>query len=331
MTRQNKNHVCLYGDVISMEKDIIVRKNVKSLSPTEKKNFIDAVKALKANTKDKRIGDNRYDDYVLWHAQTMMIPAGSDDTTRNLAHRGSVFLPWHREFLRRFELDLRKEISGVTLPYWDWAADASLRSNDPDIPPWTKSPIWQEDFMGGNGNPSFGNTVMDGPFKDWVTQEVDDMGNPWRKGKLKRDFGSGIRTLPTQIDVYNVFSFEFYDTPYWNVFSKGFRNALEGFGNGTQLHNRVHVWVGGSMELSSSPNDPVFFLNHCNVDRIWALWQDLRFNRDYPDDGAIVDRNCKKIDGYNLSDPMVPWKNDPESKTIEDVLVYRKLNYIYEK
>ncbi len=115
-----------------MEKDIIIRKNVKSLSPTEKKNFIDSINALKANTVDKKIGDNRYDDYVIWHAQTMMVAAGSDVSTnmRNLAHRGPIFLPWHREFLRRFELDLRKEVPGVTLPYWDWAADAALRSSD---------------------------------------------------------------------------------------------------------------------------------------------------------------------------------------------------------
>jgi tyrosinase len=23
---------------------------------------------------------------------------------------------------------------------------------------------------------------------------------------------------------------------------------------------------------SSSPNDPVFYINHCNVDRIWEAW-----------------------------------------------------------
>jgi tyrosinase len=316
-----------------MRNDRITRRNAKSLSPIEKKHFVDAVKALKANTKDNKIGDNRYDDYVLWHAQTMMIAAGTDSNTnmRNLAHRGPIFLPWHREFLRRFELDLQKEVPGVTIPYWDWAADAALRSDDPNLPPWTKSAIWQEDFMGGNGDPDLDNTVMSGPFKDWVTQEVDDMGNPWRKGKLIRDFGNDIRTLPTQIDVYNAFSLEFFDTPYWDVFSKGFRNALEGFTNGPQLHNRVHVWVGGSMELMTSPNDPVFFLNHCNVDRIWALWQDLRYNRDYPDDGIIIDRSCKKIEGYNLKDKMVPWTSDPDSKTIEDVLEHRNLNYVYEK
>lgn len=30
------------------------------------------------------------------------------------------------------------------------------------------------------------------------------------------------------------------------------------------------------MVVSTSPNDPVFFLHHCNVDRIWATWQKQR-------------------------------------------------------
>ena len=278
-----------------MVKELIIRKNVKVLSKNEKRNFIDAIKALKSNTKDKRLGDNRYDDYVIWHAQTMMIGAGTDNNTngRNFAHRGPIFLPWHREFIRRFELDLQKEVPGVALPYWDWAADAALRSkaDTPDTPAWKQSPIWQEDFMGGNGDPNNQNIVMDGPFKDWITQEVDDNGKFSLKGRLTRNFGVDIPTLPTQTDVYNAFCLEFYDTPYWDVFSKGFRNALEGWPNGPQLHNRVHVWVGGTMEFMTSPNDPVFFLNHCNVDRLWAYWQDIRFNRDYPDNESIIDKN----------------------------------------
>jgi tyrosinase len=312
--------------------DIITRKDVRSLSPNEKQNFVDALKALKGNTKDKKLGDNRYDDYVIWHAQTMMIPAGNDANAgmRNLAHRGPIFLPWHREFIRRFELDLRKEVPGVSLPYWDWAFDASLRSRD-GVPAWKQSPVWQEDFMGGNGDPNNDNIVMDGPFKDWITQEVDMNGEPSLKDRLRRNFGNDIRTLPTQIDVYNAFSFEFFDTPYWDIFSKGFRNALEGWPNGPQLHNRVHVWVGETMELDTSPNDPVFFLNHCNVDRLWALWQDIRFDLGYPRDGTIVDRTCQRIDGFNLNDKMHPWKDEEASKTIADVLNYRQLDYIYEK
>ena len=46
--------------------------------------------------------------------------------------------------------------------------------------------------------------------------------------------------------------------------------------NGPQLHNRVHVWIDGDMGPGSSPNDPAFFLNHCNVDRIWEEWMGQR-------------------------------------------------------
>ena len=30
------------------------------------------------------------------------------------------------------------------------------------------------------------------------------------------------------------------------------------------------------MGPATSPNDPAFFLNHCNVDRIWEAWMSQR-------------------------------------------------------
>ena len=58
-----------------MAEDIIVRKNILSLSDKEKKDFIDALLALKNNTKDAQPADNRYDYYVLMHAKTMVTAA----------------------------------------------------------------------------------------------------------------------------------------------------------------------------------------------------------------------------------------------------------------
>jgi len=47
-----------------------------------------------------------------------------------------------------------------------------------------------------------------------------------------------------------------------------FTTLLEGF------HNEVHGWVGGTMGLISiSPADPVFWMHHGQVDRVWSRWQ----------------------------------------------------------
>ena len=40
------------------------------------------------------------------------------------------------------------------------------------------------------------------------------------------------------------------------------------------LHNQVHVWVGGTMsEIPLAAFDPVFWAHHTMIDRLWALWQ----------------------------------------------------------
>jgi tyrosinase len=43
-------------------------------------------------------------------------------------------------------------------------------------------------------------------------------------------------------------------------------------------HAGAHNWVGGDMAGAESPRDPLFYLHHCNVDRLWAMWQ-----RNHPD------------------------------------------------
>ena len=39
-------------------------------------------------------------------------------------------------------------------------------------------------------------------------------------------------------------------------------------------HGSVHVWVGGTMGfIHSAPCDPIFFMHHANIDRLWSQWQ----------------------------------------------------------
>jgi tyrosinase len=84
-----------------------------------------------------------------------------------------------------------------------------------------------------------------------------------------------------------------------------FRNKLEGWidahdppRQAPRMHNRVHVFVGGSMGPASSPNDPIFYLNHCNVDRQWEGWLD-GYGRTYapgPAEGPT---------GHRIDDPLL--------------------------
>lgn len=38
-------------------------------------------------------------------------------------------------------------------------------------------------------------------------------------------------------------------------------------------HGAIHSAVGGDLGPATSPNDPVFFLHHAQIDRLWWLWQ----------------------------------------------------------
>lgn len=93
-----------------------------------------------------------------------------------------------------------------------------------------------------------------------------------------------------------------YDTePYNKEYEvEGFRNALEGFKklvnrstdvcpnfpggfNYTELHNRVHIYIGGSMQsVPRASNDPIFFLHHCNIDCLYEEWLDRYTDENFP-------------------------------------------------
>jgi len=293
-----------------------LRKNVNSLTAAEKANLVAAIKALKASGK--------YDQYVKEHRDAMnqatLMPGENPPPPqsffRNVAHRGPAFGPWHREMLQRFELDLQAEVPGVALPYWDWAADSQLA--DPKT-----APIWGADLMGGDGDPNNTNLVGTGPFRydpndpnTW--RVVTDPGDPGPG--LTRLLGQGAPQLPSQSNIDSVLPITPYDSSPWRTVSDpSFRNQLEGW-LGPNLHNRVHVWVGGSMLPGTSPNDPVFFLHHCNVDRLWWQWQ-----IQHPGAGYVPTSGGPP--GHNLNDQMSPFG---AATTPASTLNIHQLGYYYD-
>lgn len=293
----------------------VVRRNI-STSPESRDKFIKGVKSLK-NEASGRMTDefgipgaarsvSTYDLFVIWHVTAMMIqtPLGHPGQ-RNAAHRGPVFAPWHRVMLMVFEQNLQRALNDADfgLPYWDWAADGELPS-----PQQGAAAIWSAECMGGQGNP-----VATGPFafhandpSAFRVRISTNIAGELRKVNrgLRRAFGASASALPRTANVSNALALSAYDAPDWDAGADSFRNRVEGWMNddgasAPSLHNLVHVWVGGDMLLASSPNDPIFFLNHCNIDRLWESWMS-RNGRVYVPD-MTADPALK---GHRIDDPI---------------------------
>ena len=299
-----------------------IRRNIRQLSNSEIREFVAALLALKGEIGPDNI--STYDRHTRWHleAMTKAVDPLRSWRQQNQAHRGPAFLPWHRMFLRSLESELQR-ISGnpeLAIPYWDWTQDSNAPAN---------APVWADDFLGGNGVALNNGEISTGPLSTpgvWTTvlgqlNADDELTGFQPGGVLRRTFNNAIGT-PTQSDVDDVLNVGEYDTDPWDTSSTdSFRNMLEGFA-GPGLHNQVHRFVGGDMSPGTSPNDPVFYLHHCNVDRIWDIWQ-----RRFPNNAYIPEAGAAT--GHNLRDPMYPWdgQQTPQVITPEGMLSLGRISY----
>jgi tyrosinase len=222
----------------------VVRKSIAALTIAEKTAFVNALRQFKNTAANGRTYNWYIDQHITFFART------SDNISH--AHQAPSFLPWHREYLRLLELDLQT-VSGnpaIFIPYWDWTGSVS---------PFTA------DFLGAitNGSVSSGNFS---PSWGWSMYR-----SSISTSFLQRRLGQN-GTRPTTTTVNNVQSYTVYDQSPWNSsVSNSYRNRNE-----IELHNRVHNYVGGHMGTREAPNDPAFWLHHCNIDRLWWLWQNNR-------------------------------------------------------
>lgn len=243
-----------------------------------------------------------YDIFVFWHVVAMSIPMPPG----NAAHSSPIFLPWHRMYLIRLEEQLQRVLGDnqFGLPYWDWAADGDIQ---PPVKQW-QTPLWDSTALGEPRG-----EIRNGSLANMQVRLFQIGATLWSiQGRpIRRQAGQDINTLPLQADVTRALNEATYDMPQWGRSANGHRNRLEGWINGPQLHNRVHVWVGGDMGPGTSPNDPVFFLNHCNVDRIWEAWMAMEGRMYRP-------RNNEGPRGHRIDDLMIDILGDPLRPT--DVL-----------
>jgi hypothetical protein len=282
-----------------------IRKNVIDLTADERSAFVNAVKAMKGNDANSD-GTTDYDEFVTTH-RTVGFSCGPV----YCAHQGAGFLPWHRQFLWDFETallaaDTSGELTG--LPYWEWSVDNYAPQDASVTAPPELSP-WSVDLLGGNGGTfAQDRRVLVGPFRDG---EWNPVGNTAvSQDYLQRRFN--IDPTPTAfqdlfvlagiVDSGTVTSIVTHPTrpydsaPYSGHPANSFRSELE------SVHNSVHVAVGGHMTQAVSPDDPVFFLHHSEIDRIWSRWQAIHGFENYNPSSTEAGPN-----GTNLSDAMLPF------------------------
>lgn len=272
--------------------DLAVRKNATALTDRERLEFIDAVRQLKTTY---RPGEkvSVYDQYVNLHRAALASSHIHDDPT---------ILPWHRQFLANFERDLQSINPNVTIPYWDFAVDRTLKSS-----------VFDAGFMGGTGDPKRDYVVTTGAFRvgEWTLAS----GDPLRRAIGELPIAA---EPPTAAQVAQALKIPFYDVPPFDSssdLSQSFRAYMVGdWPSEFAMHTLVHWWVGGTLLSDAAPDDPLFWLFHANLDRIWAEWEALHGLQYGP---------IESMHGAGLFDKMFGLGTTPESVLDHHLLGYR--------
>lgn len=186
------------------------------------------------------------------------------------AHGRPGFLPWHRAYLLDLERELQAIDPSVALHYWRF-----------DRP----SPnIFKRDFLGESDNLGTVFFSATNPLQFWVTDGVPGIN---RRPFFDTNQATGVRTEAQTLALGTTFP------PF---------RTMEG-----NPHGSAHTSFGGSISsIPTAARDPLFFLLHCNVDRLWAKWQQIN-NRFNPAVAASFDENPANPPGHRLADTMWPW------------------------
>jgi tyrosinase len=121
--------------------------------------------------------------------------------------------------------------------------------------PWHRAYLLQLEQLLQTYDPSveipYWDWANDHNLPDWVFRPDGVTRDPDKKFPLPKQISVDLEVLSQT--VYHEFTM-----------------ALERF------HDQVHMWVGGNTMpfIMKSPNDPLFWLHHSNVDRIWSQWQE---------------------------------------------------------
>jgi tyrosinase len=230
-------------------------------------------------------------------------------------HTSILFAPWHRPYLALFEQVLYGLIQQIAssfpdssraryeqaaasfrIPYWDWAAQPAAGDYFPNavgksatisvITPQSDgkqvpidNPLYTYKF--NPLNPVEGDFAP-GIDSEWQNTLRYPTSTSSAKAKsqdnlvfdaMQSQFGSLQSNVYLIMTDPNYQDFAAFSNHQWAPDAPGTYGSLE------DVHNDIHGEVGGNgghmTDLDYSAFDPVFWLHHANVDRLFAIWQAL--------------------------------------------------------
>ncbi|KXT13907.1 hypothetical protein AC579_2638 [Pseudocercospora musae] len=224
-------------------------------------------------------------------------------------HNSVLFPAWHRAYMALYEQELLKVAADVAssfsgdfgsrmqaaahvlrIPYWDWAANPDNRGDV--LPPAISGQ--QVTIAGPNGQETLSNPLFEykftsssgmyySPFTVWdttlryPTSDAKDATSQEQQAttafnQLRENIQDQVYALLANCDNYLHFATDDSSSPAGKC-----ANSLEG------IHNTIHTTCGGAGSSSVSGGhmtylplasfDPIFWMHHANVDRLFALWQ----------------------------------------------------------
>jgi len=223
------------------------------------------------------------------------IPAKAvqDKFWKKCQHGSWFFVPWHRMYLGFFEQIVRAAVTKLggpadwTLPFWNYSD--SSNPNARKLPPAFR----EAKLPDGSPNPLFainGVNILRAP----LVNAGDASAIPAKDVDLTACLSATFFSPKTDATAGDL----------------GFGGPATGpnhdghfFGPKTVErlpHNAIHMDVGGNTTLGwmTDPDtaalDPIFWLHHANIDRLWSVWNNLSSSNTNPS-GTV------NVGGHNIS------------------------------
>lgn len=279
------------------ETPVFVRRNIWSLEEEDPFDpitlaYANAVKALQA----RPVSDPTSWEYQsAIHGTYLNPPQGVD--WNQCQHGSWFFLPWHRMYLFYFEAIIRAEVLAQggpaewALPYWNYDEPGHAA-----LPPAFREPLLPD----GTQNPLY------------VQQRAAGIN-------------AGAQLPAPATTAAAALAMTEYTPPPPPAFGGGQAPPTHFFGDYGELemtpHNIVHSLIGGLMgDPNTAATDPVFWLHHANIDRLWNQWISSGGGRDDPTDPTWATQS------FSFPDSATSF----ESKVCGDVESIEDLAYTYD-